>query len=415
MHRSLRWRLAVLLFLAGAVNYLDRAALSIAAPAIQVDLGLDAAQMGLVFSSFFVGYALFNVVGGWAADRYRPTMVLATAIVLWSLLCASSALAQGFVSLLFLRALFGAAEGPLGATSATIINRWFGKAELSRAVAAVTSGTPVGALLAGPVVALLFIGLGWRGTLVAVGCVGLVFAAAWLRLAPSEPRVLAESADDRATPGGMPGQPSATIRVRHQLHHPVIVANALAYFSYTWLLAVYLSWFPSYLTSTYHLGVGQAGLVSAAPWVMGFIGIWIGGLASDALCGRTGRPLAARVAIQVFGLAVAGIGTVAMSRVASAEAGVAVAAVSLMGLYIAGTSFWAVVQDVVPSSTVGRVSGWTHLVANVGGIIGPAVTGLVVKRTGSFDAAWSVGGTIAIVMAVGAAIVVSIVVRGQSD
>jgi ACS family hexuronate transporter-like MFS transporter len=406
MNGSARWRLAALLFVAGAVNYLDRVAISIASPAIQADLHLDAAQMGFVFSSFFVGYALFNVVGGWAADRYRPKLVLAAAIVVWSSLCAGTALAQGFISLLVLRALFGAAEGPFGATSAKIVSRSFHKAAISRALAAIGSGTPVGALLAGPLVGLLFVDLGWRGTLGAVGCIGLAFAAAWLRFSPRDPDpppVEIGACESRVEP--LP-KSSLTRLAPRQLWNPVIVANALAYFSYTWLLAIYLSWLPSYLTSTYHLDVGRAAIGSAAPWVMGFVGIWIGGLSSDALCRWTGRPLASRVAVQVVGLAIAGSGTVAMGHVTSAESGVAVVAMSLMGLYIAGTSFWAVVQDVVPSVAVGRVSGWTHMVANVGGIVGPAATGLLVKRTGSFDDAWVLSGTIAIVVAIGAASVV---------
>lgn len=66
----------ILLFLAGVINYLDRLALSIAAPFIQDDLTLSATQMGLIFSSFSVGYAIFNFVGGVADDysdliRYR--------------------------------------------------------------------------------------------------------------------------------------------------------------------------------------------------------------------------------------------------------------------------------------------------------------------------------------------------------
>ena len=63
MIKSQRWFVVALLFLAGVINYLDRSALSIAAPLIQKDLNFSHAQMGVVFSSFFVGYALFNFVG----------------------------------------------------------------------------------------------------------------------------------------------------------------------------------------------------------------------------------------------------------------------------------------------------------------------------------------------------------------
>ena len=47
---------------------MDRSAVSVAAPLLMRDLKLDAAQMGIIFSAFFAGYALFNFIGGYAAD-----------------------------------------------------------------------------------------------------------------------------------------------------------------------------------------------------------------------------------------------------------------------------------------------------------------------------------------------------------
>lgn len=85
------------LFLAGVINYLDRSALSIAAPFIQDDLTLSATQMGLIFSSFSIGYAIFNFLGGVASDRYGAKLTLFVAMVVWSLFSGAVALAFGFV------------------------------------------------------------------------------------------------------------------------------------------------------------------------------------------------------------------------------------------------------------------------------------------------------------------------------
>ena len=74
--RSLRWFIVFMLFLAGAISYLDRAALSVAAPLIAKDLQLTPAELGIVFSVFFVGYSLFCFVGGYAADRFGAKRVL---------------------------------------------------------------------------------------------------------------------------------------------------------------------------------------------------------------------------------------------------------------------------------------------------------------------------------------------------
>ena len=69
MLKKRRWQMVLLLFIAGIINYLDRSALSVAAPLVSSELGLSPADLGLIFSSFFLGYALFNFIGGWAADR----------------------------------------------------------------------------------------------------------------------------------------------------------------------------------------------------------------------------------------------------------------------------------------------------------------------------------------------------------
>src|SRR5690349_2490527 len=102
-----RWTIALLLFLANAINYLDRSALSIVAPLVSKDLGFEPAQLGIVFSAFFIGYSVFCFVGGWAADRWGPKRVFAVAMLWWSLFCGATAFATGFISILILRVLFG--------------------------------------------------------------------------------------------------------------------------------------------------------------------------------------------------------------------------------------------------------------------------------------------------------------------
>ena len=84
MKTRYRWWVGALLFGAGMLNYLDRAALSVVAPIIKRDLGIGDAQMGVLFSSFFVGYCVFCFVGGWAADRFGPRRVFAWAAGVWS-------------------------------------------------------------------------------------------------------------------------------------------------------------------------------------------------------------------------------------------------------------------------------------------------------------------------------------------
>ncbi|HEY1608793.1 MAG TPA: MFS transporter, partial [Paraburkholderia sp.] len=85
------WFIVLMLFLAGAISYMDRAALSIAAPLITKELHLNPAQLGIVFSAFFVGYSLFCFIGGYASDRFGAKRVLVASMSLWSIFCGLTA------------------------------------------------------------------------------------------------------------------------------------------------------------------------------------------------------------------------------------------------------------------------------------------------------------------------------------
>ncbi|MDI7047537.1 MFS transporter, partial [Escherichia coli] len=108
-----RYVVALLLFVAGAINYMDRAALGVVAPILNKELSLSPSQLGVVFSSFFFGYSIFAFVGGQLADKYGPRRVFSWAMGTWSILCGLTAAATGFGTLLFSRALFGFGEGPM--------------------------------------------------------------------------------------------------------------------------------------------------------------------------------------------------------------------------------------------------------------------------------------------------------------
>jgi MFS family permease len=140
-----RYRLvvALLLFFAGMLNYMDRAALSVMAPLVKADLHLNDAQLGFLFSCFFVGYCLFCFIGGWGADKFGPRKVYAWAAAIWSVFCGATALVTGFWHLLIVRVLFGIGEGPMGTTTNKSIANWFPRKEIGRAVGFTNAGQPL--------------------------------------------------------------------------------------------------------------------------------------------------------------------------------------------------------------------------------------------------------------------------------
>jgi ACS family glucarate transporter-like MFS transporter len=88
---GVRWRILTLIFLVSMVTYLDRVNISIAAKQMMDSYRLSSLEMGKVFSAFILAYALFQVSGGWLADRFGPRIVLVSAIAWWSAFTALTA------------------------------------------------------------------------------------------------------------------------------------------------------------------------------------------------------------------------------------------------------------------------------------------------------------------------------------
>jgi MFS transporter, ACS family, hexuronate transporter len=409
MFARLRWFIIALLFIGGGISYLDRAALSIAAPMIAKDFALDPGQLGIVFSSFFVGYALFCFVGGMASDRIGPKNVFTLAMTVWSVFCGLTAATVGIFSLLAVRVVFGMGEGPFSATANKLVSNWFPRREQASAVGMANAGQPLGAALAGPVVGLLAISVGWRLSFVAIALLGIVWTLAWLWLStdrPQQHRWLADAdrADLARAAAAKPTE--ASLPLGTYLRRPAILATAFAFFGYAYILYFFLSWFPSYLTMAHHLSIQKMGVVNAIPWMVGFVGLASGGFVCDAIFRYTGNALFSRKLVLVGSLFIAAVSVALAGLVSGVVAAVALMAVTVFFMYLTASTYWAIILDTVEEARVGGVSGFVHLIANLAGIVAPAVTGYLVQWTGTFTSAFALTGGIAVLGAVAVAFLV---------
>ena len=404
-----RWALAGLLFLAGMINYMDRAALSVAAPLIVRDLDLAPAQLGIIFSSFSVGYVLFCLVGGWAADRFGPRRVFLVSMTVWSVFCGLTAAATTLGALLVFRVVFGMGEAPFGATVTKLVGSWFPSQERASAVALANAGTPLGGAVAGPVVGLMAATVGWRVAFVAVALVGLLWILIWAFVSTDSPERhpwVTPAERDEIRRDAVPARAGLALPLGAHLLRPAILATALAFFGYSYILYFFLAWFPSYLAQVQHLGLKDMSLVGAIPWALGFVGLSCGGLLSDAVLRRTRRPLFARKIVLVGSLVVAAVCVAFAGLVTGVAAAVALMAVSVFCMYASGSLYFAIVLDLVEPGRVGAVMGFVHGVANCAGILAPLVTGFVIQSTGAYAAAFVLAGAVAVAGAAAVAFVV---------
>lgn len=136
-------------------------------------------------------------------------------------------------------------------------------------------------------------------------------------------------------------------------------------------------------------------ITTMIPWIVGFVGLALGGMISDKIFRITGKLLLSRKIVLVVCLLAAAVCVACAGTVKDVVPAVGLMSVSIFFLYITGAVYWAIIQDVVHQSRVGSISGFIHLIGSLSGIIGPIATGYLVQHTGKFDSAFILAGGIA--------------------
>jgi MFS transporter, ACS family, hexuronate transporter len=403
MFNRLRWIPVWMLFGGGMINYMDRSALSIAAPLIMKDLRLDTVQLGFIFSSFFAGYALFSFLGGYASDVFGPKRVFTVSMTVWSVFCGLTAAAVGFTSLFVVRVIFGFGEGPFSAAANKMVSNWFPRREIASAIGVANAGTPLGGALAGPVAGWIAFTYGWRASFIALALIGLVWTALWVAIVverpDAHPRLNETERAEIESDRGQEAVQQKKLPLTFYLRQPAVLVTGFAFFGYASILYFFLSWFPIYLTAAQHLSIRSMSFVNVIPWLFGSLGLCVSGLVCDFLFRKTGDALFARKLVLVTCLIVAGISVALTGLITGVVSAVSLMAIAVFFNYLSGTAYWAIIQDTVQGENVGGASGFIHLVANCAGIVGPAATGLIVHSTGAFTGAFLLAGGVAIIAA----------------
>src|SRR3954471_11438181 len=92
------------------VTYIDRVAISIAAPDISKELSLDSVHTGWILSAFALAYSLFEIPGGFLGDWIGPRRIILRIVLWWSFFTAATGWARSFTTMITARFLFGAGE-----------------------------------------------------------------------------------------------------------------------------------------------------------------------------------------------------------------------------------------------------------------------------------------------------------------
>jgi sugar phosphate permease len=390
-----------LLVIAGCVNYLDRAAVSVGNPDIRHDLHLSFAQMGLLLSAFAWSYGAAQIPAGAAVDRFKPRAALGLGLVLWSV----AQLAAGFVGSLAqfvaARVALGLGESPMYIGGTRVCADWFALKDRALPIAIFNSSSALAPALAPPLLTVLMVAFGWRAMFLLAGAAGFAIALAWIALYRDPGRAKIPEADIAAihAEDGANVAHAGWRQIFWLLKFRTTWGMFLGFFGVVYVYWLYATWLPGYLETQRHLSVGGAGLLSAVPLAAGFVGAVAGGFVSDAL-GRRGLTASAACRLPVIlGLFGAAGFTVAGALAPSLWLAIACMSGGLFCVNVSSSCGWALAAVVAPGNTVATLEALQNVGGSAGGALAPFITGAVVQSTGSFIPALIFAAAIAVACA----------------
>jgi ACS family glucarate transporter-like MFS transporter len=193
---QMRWVMMGMLTIITALTYVDRLNLGIAGEYIQTEFHLSTHTMGWILGAFVLGYALFQVPGGWAGDRFGPRSILTFAIVWWSIFTALTAVAPELPlrawlgvagSFIVVRFLIGMGEAAAFPNSNKTISFWLGENARGVGNSIFLMGIGVGGTVTPIVIAWIMQTWGWRTSFYVCAVLGFLVAIIWHSIATSRP------------------------------------------------------------------------------------------------------------------------------------------------------------------------------------------------------------------------------------
>ena len=363
----------VLLYVAFCISYIDRAAISIALTQIGKDFSLQASDLGIVISAFFLGYAIMQVPGGWLADRIGSKPVVIATIAMWSLFTVMTGFAWSLLSLIAIRFIFGIAEGGFPPASIKAIAELFSKEASPKISTLLMSSNYAGSMVAPLLMAPLIIWLGWRHAFTAIGVAGIAFAVVYL---VSIPRTGSDA------PAAQAGGRVNAAEVRELLKNPLLWQLLTVWFGLSCVNKGLDSWMPTYLLQQRGLDLKAVGLLTPIPFVLATISTAIGGWVMTKFFAEKEKYLL------IGSSTLSGIFLSAMYKSETIAALIVFQSLLYFFKSFVLATVIALPTKLLRAHQIGTGIGMINFGGQSAGFVAPAVMGFIVSGTGSFDAAF---------------------------
>ena len=390
---SVRWWILAGLTSFSFVSYLDRANISVAAELMIPALGITKVQMGQIFTSFLIGYAIFQVPGGYLGDRFGARLTLAASALMWALATVATGLLPfllagtltlAFIALWIVRFLLGVSEATTFPVGNRVVRNWMPPPERAFGSSLFLLGTCTASAFASPLVSWLMLRFGWQMSFYITAVPAFIIALAWYRYSRDTPNlhpgvssqelalIYTDKVDCLATENSVP--------LLELLRRRNVYLLILSYVSEGYVLFIFVFWLYIYLVEERHFTMIRGGWAATIPWMAALALTPLGGWASDHLGARYGRLAGAKLVVMV-GYALSGLLLFQAAYAKTPWISVAALSLSIAFLMAAESSFWATATH-LGGSSVGTLSGIMNAAGVVGGILSTSLVPILVEHFG---------------------------------
>ena len=370
------------------VAYVQRSAMNGATKAIEDDLHISSQHLGLVMSAWYLLYSLFQLPGGWLADRLGSKSALVILAVSWSLLTGLAGLAAGLPGLLLLWALMGGVQAGIFPCCTKAIGATFPRTQQAFASGALACCMSLGGALAPAITGELLGPLSWRLIFAVYAIPGLVWAVwFWLAVprpeAPKTPEPQERPDDWHALPPA-PETPAGEVRWTRLATDPQMLLLCFQQFLRAGAMVFFYTWFARFLQETKGLSPKDAGGLAFWPPFAGALGGLFGGWLSDWLLRRTGNSRLARQGMTFVALVTCTAVAAAAYFVADARTAVLLISIGTFCGMASGVSAYAL-AIAYGGKRVATVFATMNMSGNLGATLFPFAVGSIVAATGNWN------------------------------
>lgn len=364
-------------------------------PSMQEGLQLNNTQTGVLATANLIGYLVLAVIGGAAASRYGPRLVIGAGLSLAGIAMVLTGLANGFYTAAAWRALTGIGSGASNVPVMGLLASWFATKHRGLAAGIAVSGSSLALIFVGflvPRVLDIYGENGWRMCWFIFGGVTLLIAIGGFFLLRNRP------AERGLKPLGADREDAVLIPNVEKFHWGRVYRSSavwhlgLVYVAFGFSYIIYMTFFTKHLIAEGAYSQEAAGsLFMTMGWVSLLCGL-IWGAISDVIGRR-------RALIIVYLIHATSFSLFALWP---APAGFTLSAV-LFGLtaWSIPAIMAAACGDVFGPRLAPAALGLITLLFGIGQAIAPSIAGAIADATGSFFAAFLLAAAVALMGALG--------------